>query len=115
RVSHQPPEQLLRLDVALPFRSRCVDFTVKRQQAGRQFGRRIGERDGSAEGAAIADRRMADVRHGARDEWRMPGNYVGALGLGMARECTDFDGSTFLGNSAEAIKTVDIDQESRGR
>ena len=111
-VSNRPLKKSCALMVRLPFGPVDVDLAVERQQAGRQFGRRIGECDGAAEGAAVADRRMADVRHGARDQRRMLGDHVGALGLSMARQRADLDVLLLLGNAARGPSmTVDVDQQ----
>ena len=86
----------------------------ERQQAGGQFGRRIGEGDRAAEGAAIADRRMADMRHGERDQRRMLGDQRGMLDLRMTRQRADFDRLALLGDAAETLDAIDIYQQ-RGR
>jgi len=54
-----------------------------------QFRRGIGERAAAAEGAAVADRRVGDVRHRCRDERQVPRDVGGALELRVPRERAD--------------------------
>jgi hypothetical protein len=78
RGLEQALEEIPALTVRLPFvpmmRSR------RRAQRGRrQFGGRIRIGERAANGAAIADRRMRDVRHRQRDQRRMFRDVGGAL------------------------------------
>ena len=115
RGLEQALEEILCLDGALALRAGRLDFAVERQQAGRQFGGRVGKGDGAAERAAVADRRVADMRHGARDQRRVLGDDVGALGGGVARQCADLDHAVFERDAVEAVDAVDVDQQGRRR
>ena len=94
-VSNRPLKKSSALTVRLPLVPGDLDLAAERQQARRQFGRRIGEGDRAAERAAVADRRMADMRHGERDQRRVPGDLGGALGLDVAGQRADLDCSRF--------------------
>jgi hypothetical protein len=55
-------EEIVGRHVARTLRSGDGDLAAEREETCRQFGCRIGEGDRAADGAAIADRRMADMR-----------------------------------------------------
>ncbi len=69
-------EEVLGGDAALAFFSGDDEGRSKRDRAGGQLGGRIGEGAAPAEGAAVADRRVRDMRHRGRDERKVFG-YVG--------------------------------------
>src|SRR5256714_6161792 len=71
-------------DAPLAFFSGDDEGRAEGERAGGQLGRRIAESAAPPEGAAVADRRVRDVRHRGRDERQMPGDLGGALELGVA-------------------------------
>ena len=85
RGFEQAFEKIASLHGALAGLGRDFNLAVEREQAGRQLGGRVGKGDRAAERAAVADGGVADVRHGQRDQRRVPGNVGGARRLGMAR------------------------------
>ena len=108
-VSNRPLKKVLRPDGALALGTDRIDLTIERQQTGRQFGGRIGEGDGAAKRAAVTDRGVADMRHGARDQGRVFGDQLGAFGLGMAHQRAELDLAVFVRDAAESADAVDVD------
>ena len=58
---------------------------------------------------------MGDVRHGARDQRRMPGDHVGALGLRVARERADLDLAVLQRDLIQPTDAIDVDQHGGRR
>ena len=115
RRLEQSLEESVGLHLALAFGAGDFDLSPEREQAGGQFRRRIGEGDGAAEGAAVANGGMPDMRHGERDQRRVPGDQLGTLDLGMARQGADLDEFALFGDAVEALDAVDVDQQVRRR
>ena len=74
RRLEQALEEVVGLHDAPALGANNLDLATQRQQAGWQFRRRIGKSDRAAKRAAIADRGVADVRHGKRDQRRVLGD-----------------------------------------
>ena len=70
----------------------------------REDGRRIRECDRSADRAAIADRRMADMRHGGGDERRLACNDIRALRRRVTHQSADLEPAVSGRNAVEASR-----------
>ncbi len=112
-VSIQALEEVVGLDGAAAGGTGDLDLAAERQQTGRQFGGRIGERNRAAERAAVADRRVADMRHGERDQRRMAGDLGRALGLSMASQRSDLELAVLQRDPVETGDMIDVDQQRR--
>src|SRR3954470_16839912 len=99
---------------ALAVRPGDVELALQCHETRRQFGGgiRVGER--AADGAAVADRRMRDVRHRERDQRGVSGDFRGMLQRGVARERPDLDSAVFHADVVEA-DAIDVDQQRRVR
>ena len=115
RGLEQAFEEIIGLHRAPAVRPGDIHFTAERQQARRQFGGGIGEGNRAAERAAVADRRMADMRHGERDQRRMPGDLGGAFGLGVAGQRADLDLAGFHRDAGKPADAIQVDQQLRRR
>ena len=58
---------------------------------------------------------MADMRHCARDQRCVLGDYLRTLGAGVTRERADFDHAVFFGDAVEPADAIDVDQQARRR
>ena len=96
--------------------SRGPDWTahhqarLQRQHDRRQLGGRIGVRKAAADGAAIANRRMRDVRHRFSDERHALGHEPAALNGALACHATDPHIARVVLYIAELGKAVQIHQ-----
>ena len=113
RGLEQVAEEIVGRDGAAPLRAGDLHLAAEREQAGRQLGGRIGERDRAAERAAVADRRMADMRHGARDQRRVLRDDRRAFGRGVAHQGADLHAAVAARDAVETGNAVDVHQEAR--
>ena len=113
RGLEQVAEEIVGLDGAAPMRARDLHLAAERKQAGRQFRGRVGKRDRPSERAAVADRRMADMRHRARDQRRVLRDVLRAFGRGVAHQGADLDRAIPTRNRVEAGNPVDVHEQAR--
>src|SRR5262249_49189502 len=113
RGLEQAPVKIIGLDGALAGWPRDHDLAAECDEAGRQLGRRIAERDRAADGAAVADRRMSDMRHRLGDERRVRGDVWRAFGLRVAHERAELEEAVAPRDAVEPGHAIDVDQEPR--
>ena len=112
-VSNRPLKKSSAVNRAPAAGSGDLHLAAERQQAGGQFGRRIGERDRAADGAAVADRRMPDMRQRLRDQRRMPRHDRRGERRRVPHQRADLDLPVFDRDAVEPADAVDVDQQAR--
>src|SRR5262249_58732814 len=89
------------------------DLAAECDEAGRRLGGRIADRDRAADGAAVADRRMSDMRHRLGDERRVRRDVWRAFGLRVAHERAELEEAVAPRDAVEPGHAIDVDQEPR--